>query len=336
MVSYQQNRINDSYIPNLRASFKAYDASRIRNNRGATEIDSASDAALSVLRNLLFDHKTNGTGTLERHSRLVIASYDARQTRNVEEALNSSPNATSKSKSLWSDICLFARLRVAFQKFKDIALTLPSFEKVTVILVPRPPAPTVPPQRPLNLNQTFGILHLDLSPATATAVMGRNWTVARLQREFTKRQKQKPNIHAEVQMLVFLNSAESSASGLVPYIGCSKLSCFMCHRFIQSYGRFMTRGCHGRLFKPWTVPSTDRLLPGQAVGIAKALICVQKEVEKKLKASVEAQFGLERTSVIAGSSVLGAQQEERSHRQFQIDRLRTKAERERIAEMFRR
>ena len=333
---YHQKRIESSYIPNLRASFKAYDAVRRRNDPNAPEISSDSDAPLSVLWSLLFDRNIKGISILEEHARLAIASYDLRRTRNIEEVLYSSPSATSRSKSLWLDICLLARLRVAFQTFKDIALTLPSFEHVTIILVPRPIMPANPSQRPLNLKQTFNILQLDLGPATTKAVLGQNWTVAKIEREFAKRQNQKPNVHAEVQMLMSLNTNESSLSGLFPYFGCSKLSCFMCDRFIQSYGRFMTRGCHGRLFKPWTVPSVDRLLPGQANRTANALISVQKEVKKKLMASVEGHIRHERTSVIGGSSVLSGRQEERSQRQLQIDRLRMKAERDRVVEMFRR
>lgn len=80
----------------------------------------------------------------------------------------------------------------------------------------------------------------------------------------------------------------------------------------------------------------NRLLPSQADRIVKALILVQKGVEKQLKASVEGHIRHERTSVIGGSSVLGGWQEERSQRQLQIDRLRMKAERDRVAEMFRR
>lgn len=174
--------------------------------------------------------------------------------------------------------CFDWRLRVAFHNFRDIALTLPSFKQVTIILVLRPLAPTNSSQRPLNLKQTFGILQLDLSSATTKAVLGQDWTAARIEREFAKRQKQKPNVHAEVQMLMSLNTNQLSTSGLFPYFGCSKLSCFMCNHFIQSYGRFTTRGCHGRLFKPWTVPSVDQLLPDQADRIAKALRSVQKEV----------------------------------------------------------
>ena len=336
MVLYHQNRIERSYIPNLRASFKAYDAVRKRNDTTTPENSSVFDTTLSILRNLLFDHDIDGTSTLEKHSRLVIASYDLRRTRNIEEVLCSSPSATSRSKSLWLDIFLLARLRIALENFKKIAFTLASFGKVTIILIPRLLAPANPSQRSLNVKQTFGILKLNLGPATTKAVVGQNWTVAKIEREFAKRQKQKPNVHAEVQMLMSLNTNESSTSGLFPYFGCSKLSCFMCNRFIQSYGRFTTRGCHGRLFKPWTVPSVDRLLPGHADRTAKALVLVQKEVKKRLKASVEGQIRHERTSVIGESGVLGGRQEERSQRRLQIDRLRMKAEQDRVAEMFKR
>ena len=336
MVLYHQDRIEKSYIPNLRASFKAYDAVCARSDTDTTETISVSNATLSDLRTLLFDSNTAGTSTLEKHARLVLASYRLCRTRNMEELLYSSPNATSRSKSLWLDICLLSRLRVAFQNFKDVVLTLPSFKKITMNLVLCPFAPANPSQPPLNLKQTFGILQLDLGPATTKAILGRNWTVAKIERDFTKQQKQKPNVHAEVQMLMYLNTNESTTSGLFPYFGCSKLSCLMCNRFIQSYGRFTTRGCHGRLFKPWTVPSVVGLLPGQAERTTKALIAVQNEVTKMLKASAEGHIQHERTSVIGGSSILSGRQEERSQRQLQIERLKMKAERDRVAEMFRR
>ena len=337
MALYHQSRIEHSYIPDLRVSFKDYDAIRSRNDTGTLENSLDSDATLSVLRTLLFDSSVKYTSTLEKYMRLVTAAYNVRQTGKIEELLHSSPSATSRSKSLWLNICLLARLRVAFQTFKDIALALPSFEQVTIILVPRPPTPANPSQGlRLSLNQTFSILQLDPDPATTKAVLGQNWNVAKTEREFAKRQKQRPNVHAEVQMLMFLNTNGSFASSVFPYFGCSKLSCFMCHRFIQSYGRFTTRGCHGRLFKPWTVPTVDRLLPGWADRTAKALISVQKEVKKKLKASVEGHIRHERTSVAGGSSISGGRQEESSKRQLQIDRLRMEAERNRVAELFRR
>ncbi len=151
MVLYHQNRIKHSYIPNLRASFKAYDAIRRRNDTNTPENSLVSDATLSVLRTLLFNRNINGISTLEKHTRLIIASYNLRRIRNIKEVLYSSLSATSRSKSLWLDICLLARLRVAFQNFKDITLTLLSFEQVIIILVLRPLTLANPSQRPLNL-----------------------------------------------------------------------------------------------------------------------------------------------------------------------------------------
>jgi hypothetical protein len=335
MVSYHRDQIEHSYIPNLRSSFKAYDTADARNKTNTAVNSSVTDATIADLRTLLFDRYSNSTGTVEKHAKLVLASYNLRRTKILEQVFYSSPSATSKSKALWLDICMLARLRVAFQSFKDIALTLPSFEHVTIMLVPRPFTPANPSQRPLNLKQTFGILKLDLSLDKIKAVLGQNSTVAKIEHEFAKRQKQKPYIHAEVQMLMFLNTNEPSTSGMIPYFGCSKLCCFMCDRFIQSYGRFTTRGCHGRLFKPWTVPSVSQLLHGRAERIAKSLIEVQQEIENELKDSVQGHK-LERTSVIVGSSVFIGQREERSQRQSQITRLRMKAERNRVAEFFRR
>ena len=151
MVLHHQERIERSYIPDLRASLKAYDAVHRRHDTNSLEDNSVSDANLNILRNLLFDQDINGTSTLEKHTRLVIASYNLRRTRNIEEVLYSSPSATSRSKSLWSDICLLARLRVAFHNSRDIALTLPSFKQVTIILVIRPLGPTSSSERLLSL-----------------------------------------------------------------------------------------------------------------------------------------------------------------------------------------
>lgn len=135
MLSYYQSRINDS-IPDCRASFKNYDAIRPQPNSNEPDKVSISDDSLSVLQTLLFDSDNYDTSTLEK---LVTESYNLRQTRSIKETLNSSPSATSKSKKLWLSICILARLRVVLQSFKVTTLTLPSFEDVTIILVPNLP-----------------------------------------------------------------------------------------------------------------------------------------------------------------------------------------------------
>lgn len=335
-MSYHQIRIQNSYIPDLRASFKAFEA-----EFGKTYLDTTGDGSdlateLSILRELLFNPSVNDESTLDRHSILVIAAYDLRRSSNIEHMLNSSSRASSTSKELWVNICLIARLRVTFEKFKETALTFPSFTRITIALVSRPPAPASPPHRLMNLTETFHMLGLNTKKNTIQAVMGQKWTLNKLERKFMKRQRHKLNIHAEVQLLIHLNTANASGSRIFPYIGCSKLCCFMCYSFIQSYGHFNARGCHGRLFKPWTVPTMELLLPEQVERISVAVISLQNEILKKLVTPVAGKVRQERTSVFGGSSLIGTQHHEISTRRAQIDHLIVKAEKDRVAEMFRR
>lgn len=335
MVLYQQSRIEHSYIPDLRANFKACESLQKTFAGPATKDSPLSDDTLLRLRRILFDCCASNN-LLEKCKTLVEVSYNLRKTRGLREKLYTSSSATSHSKALWENVCLLARVRLALQNFKEIVLALPSFAQIEIELIARPLASSDPSQRPLTLSQTFKTLHLDLNSTTTKLVLGQNWTVPRIEREFAKRQKQKPSIHAEVQLLMFMNADELSASGSFPYLGCSKLSCFLCDRFVRSLGRFTTRGCHGRLFKSWTVPSVDGLLPGSADRIAEALTSVQNEIKRKLKASTKGHIPHERTSKIGGSRVSSEQQQDRSQRQIQITRLRMQTERDRVAEMFRR
>ncbi|KAF2443258.1 hypothetical protein P171DRAFT_487209 [Karstenula rhodostoma CBS 690.94] len=256
MLSCHQTRVENDYIPDLRVSLKAYEAS-LRSLASATANGSMLDTKYSGLRGLLFNAEVRDKNKLEWHTRLIIASYDLRRSSIVEQKLNSSRSATSKSRKLWASICRLARLRVAFENFKEIACTLPSFENVSIILIPRPPAPTSPTQS-LDLKHTFSILGLELTPDTVKAITNQKWTLKKTEHEFRKRQRMKLNMYAE------------------------------------------------------------------------------KKVEKKLVAPVEGNIRLERTSVLGGSSVFGVQREEGSDRRSQIDQLRMIAERNRVAEMFRR
>lgn len=336
LVAFQQNRIECNYIPDLRASFKSYDSTRVRSNADTAHVESESHAALSTLRNLLFGSDLNHETKLEKHMAIGVECHNIRHIACVKEELHSSPKANPKSKGLWVNICLLARLRLALEIFKEISVKLPSFETLNIRPVSLSLAPSNPPQNPLTLKKTFSLLQLDLGPDTVKAVLGMNRAVTKIEREFSKRQKQKLNIHAEVQMLIVLNSSESTVSDVFPYFGCSKLSCFMCYHLIKSYGEYRTRGTHGRLFKPWTVPNTSQLISEKVRRIAEALIVVQNEVVKKLVSSVKENIQHQRTSVVGGSTVMSEFEKEHVARQLQVDRLRLKVERDRVAEMFRR
>lgn len=118
--------------------------------------------------------------------------------------------------------------------------------------------------------------------------------------------------------------------------GCSKFSSFMCARFLHFHRRFTTRGCHGRLSGPWTIPEAAGLRLGQRDQIVGAVIQLQKDLKKELKSKVNKSEHQEKTSTIGGSSILSAHWSEGSERQWDLERRKLKAEQERVAEMFKR
>ncbi|EAT78008.1 hypothetical protein SNOG_14468 [Parastagonospora nodorum SN15] len=336
MIPYHRTIIEQNYIPDLRASFKACDPVRKGDKIFTQSITSGSVATLFDLRRLLFDNDSNKMRILEKHKHLIIASYDLRMTREIKQLLHDSASATSKSKRLWVNICRLARIRVAIERFKDITLALPNLKKVSINLIPCPLTPQGPSKRSMSLDQTFSILGLRLDSTTSKAILGRGWTLDKARHEFFKQQKQKYNIHAEVQMLMYLTAQSSSRTSYFPYFGCSKLSCFMCNQFLQCYGSITTRGSHDRLFKPWTVPHADGLGADQARRVSKPLVSMQKKIESTLMGKAKSHMQLERTSAFGGSSIMGGQQGEPSQRQLHISRLTMIAERDRVAESFRR
>lgn len=180
----------------------------------------------------------------------------------VRDLLQTSPHSTPRTKKLWENICFLGRLKVAFETFKDIALNLPSFKQVTIIPIPRDIGTQKALKNPLNLEQAFNLLDILLDPSTVKKVIGHKWTFAKAKDSLRDLQKQKLNVHAEVQMILYLSKGRQTFDGLFQYFGCSKYSCFMCWHFLQAHSKIGTRGCHGRLFKPWSIPEVSGMTPG--------------------------------------------------------------------------
>jgi hypothetical protein len=123
-------------------------------------------------------------------------------------------------------------------------------------------------------------------------------------------------------MVLFFSRNKYHFKGCVLYFGCIKYSCFMCAHFLRAYGIISTRGCHGRLFKRWTVPEAASLEAGQAERIARAVIQLEKYLEK--------------TSVVGRSSVFNRNDASVQRRKRELEQRQMKAKQERVTEIFRR
>jgi hypothetical protein len=332
MLRHQHVRIEKSYIPDLRLSLKecgSVFSVRVDNNL------IAALSELSDLRKLAFEVVQPGQALREKHSSVLTKAYGLRKTLAVQELLRTSPHTASKTKKLWDNICFAARLRVALENFKKISTELPSFRRVNIKLVSRDLELQNPVQGSLTLKEVFKLLGLALNDSTIKAVVNQKWAVSKAEKEFATRQKLNLNVHAEVQMILFLSQDGNSFEDMFAYFGCSKYTCFMCSHFLKAYGGISTRGCHGRLFKPWTVPDALALGPGQAERIARAVTQLQKDLKKELK-SVVKEMRRVKTSVVGGSSVFSEKNANLERRKKALDRRTLQIEQARIAERFKR
>ena len=224
---------------------------------------------------------------------------------------------------------------MGFKKFEEIALKLGCFNQIIIVLLPHACIKVKHTENPLNLAQAFKLLGLSIESPTPKDTI-RKSSVSRVDRDFARLQKDKLQVHAEVQMLLFLCTNSPSFHGVLPYLGCSKLSCFLCARLLQYHGSFTSRGCHGRIFKQWTVPQTDGLVPEQCEKIVQALTKLHKHLIKELKAPLKEYKSQQKTSVIGGSSIVTDHDAEDPRRQSGIKAWKLKTEQERVAEMFRK
>ncbi|KAI6165503.1 hypothetical protein EDD17DRAFT_1871665 [Pisolithus thermaeus] len=84
-------------------------------------------------------------------------------------------------------------------------------------------------------------------------------------RAASKKAFSKPlHIHAELQLSLYITKTaynEIMSSEIHPYIGCSKLSCFLCAAFIKCFVldgvTFRMRGSHRKIYTRWSIPNTD-------------------------------------------------------------------------------
>ncbi|ORY17504.1 hypothetical protein BCR34DRAFT_474885 [Clohesyomyces aquaticus] len=68
---------------------------------------------------------------------------------------------------------------------------------------------------------------------------------------------EKRHVHCEIQVLHFMDQATLSSTQrykVHPYIGCSRLCCYLCYCFLLSYGGIRARGTHEVVMNKWEIP----------------------------------------------------------------------------------
>lgn len=334
MLIYYASRLENFYIPGIRRSLK-----ECRDLVFSTIDEGELTTALQKLAELFaltFDEGNADLTTTQRHNRLVTKTYEVEMTRAVRKLLWNSTYTTNKTKRLWENLYFLGRLRVILEVIKEAVSTLPSFTGATIVLVGgSSPHRETRQSNALSLGETIQLLGATLNTATVKDVLGPKWSIGRAQGRFAALQKEKPRIHAEVQMAVNLLET-NKLRDIFPYFGCSKKSCTMCWHFLQALSQVQTRGCHGRLFKPWMVPQTSGLGPGHKRTIVNALVELEVTLLGMLKGDWRKNIAHEKTSVVGGTSIFSVANSESKQRKKDIKRWKLKLEQERVTAAFSR
>lgn len=171
----------------------------------------------------------------------------------------------------------------------EIASRLPSFKRVIIVCIPKAKEQQYP-ATPLDLNSTLQLLGSPSSPisirifrSNMTKSAKKKWIESRIENEFNTLQVHPLNVHAEIQMLIFLEKAVVPGK-IFPYIGCSKYNCFLCSTFLGQFdhGKWKTRGCHEKLYSLWTMPDLEGVSEMTINKISEGILETQRKLKEKI------------------------------------------------------
>ena len=159
-------------------------------------------------------------------------------------------------------LLFLCRFYAAVLTFTEAASRLSSFQNVSLKFV-RPFREVLPSKDGMKQKAARDIL-AGLNVRNSKALMtkfcgGESETTAKVDNEFDKARRQPCHVHAEIQLVDnFENQREETSWRTHPYIGGSKLCCYLCDSFLRHHGFFQYRGSHWKIYHKWQVPQVFR------------------------------------------------------------------------------
>ncbi|KAI6138606.1 hypothetical protein BKA82DRAFT_4234318 [Pisolithus tinctorius] len=222
------------------------------------------------------------TGDRATQRRLLAEhTYSIRRAKSLRILINSCPNFSAGHRLL-SDILFLGHLMSCYYTLVEAALNIPGFAHLSIIFVKSPAPRNCPAALPplANAMEFFG---QTLNPTSVKKFISEKLDVISAERAFKQLQdtisrKHLPT-HAELQLVFHIIRTvdiDTMNREVYPYIGCSKLSCFLCAAFLESFNHhgvtFTTRGSHGKIYTLWSIPDMDGLCEDMVAFLHAALI----------------------------------------------------------------
>jgi len=157
-------------------------------------------------------------------------------------------------------LLFLCRFYAAVLVFTEAAIRLSSFRNMSFKFV-KPFRKVLPLQDGMKQKAARDVL-VGLSARSSEVLRaklcrGESKTIAKVDKDFNKARRQPCHVHAEIQLVDDLeNRREETGWRAHPYIGGSKLCCYLCDSFLRHHGFFQYRGSHWKVYHKWHVPET--------------------------------------------------------------------------------
>jgi hypothetical protein len=273
LISYYKQRLH-LYVSQIKGSSKD-DISAAFNTK------SDGIVLAKELHELSAQYKTDSMPS-EILDRMISIAYQLRPVA-VSDGL------TSQLGKIRRSVCFLGRLRSAYETFKETAIELhKSFKTITISCLPPPNAGWL---NKGQLNRRIQeLVEMEQVPQPRKRqldeLLGRTTDLL-------------TTCHAEIQLLLQFECSIPTDTNPFPYIGCSKMSCWLCYQLLTHYkdrrtdtrGYYQTRGSHGTVYPLWHIaPSSDLVsYPRVQFTLSAALQDIQVLMQQQLKNVIRTQ-----------------------------------------------
>lgn len=192
-------------------------------------------------------------------------------------------------------LLFLCRFYAAVLTFTEAAARLSFFQDMSFKFVK--PFPEVLPLKDGMKQKTARAVLEALNARSSDTAMtkfyrGQRKTLAKVDKHFDEARRQPCYVHAEIQLMDdFENRRGENGWRVHPYIGGSKLCCYLCDSFLRHHGFFQCRGTHWKIYHQWLVP--EMFKTGKtALILENTLRLVHREVTKHIRSMMrgEAKF----------------------------------------------
>lgn len=155
-------------------------------------------------------------------------------------------------------LLFLCRFYAAVLAFTEAAARLPSFRNMSFKFV-RPFREVLPLKDGMKQKAARDVL-TGLGARCNETLMtklcrGESKSTAKVDKDFDKARRQPCHVHAEIQLVdSFEHRREEAGWQAHPYIGGSKLCCYLCDSFLRHHGFFQYRGSHWKIYHQWQAP----------------------------------------------------------------------------------